>query len=361
MKTSIFTLTLLFSWNLFASDLPFTVNRTEQGSIDSIYINDNKMMVMEADAFIDSIKASTQKMNALGIHKWEGFEKLKKEEQDAYLDSQSMMYVESLASVMDNNKLREEFAKAVRVLKSQKLFHLVASPNRPGDFDGENLLEELVGRLVDAAQNVLGTNPIFNVFEFLVEEYFDALIARREFVQNIALVYLQGDQLGATDSEKALIRSSIFYSRIAFYNLIKRQKALKAWATYGNKEQSKWMKKCKNTKATVLQACFTHKDGRIYNLVDKKHILSRKPSVAFNYNNPKGVGDDRWMILAAKLALKLAPIPSLVTKPVEKWLESLYADQRRTEGLLYGSAYLAGENSLAAWVKRNTANPTLKF
>lgn len=361
MKKLISIIALAFCGSVFAGDLPFQVNRNADGSIDTLFINSNRMSIMEADQFIDSIKAASEQMNAMGAKKWPGFEKLKRKEQQAYLDSQSMLNAQGFSTALDNKKLREEFAKAVQALKSQKLFHLVASPNRPGDFDGENLLEELVSRLVDAAQKVLGTTPLFNVFEFLVEEYFDALIARREFVQNIVLTYLQGDQLGATDFEKSAIRSSVFYSRIPIYNLPKRQKAVKAWATYGDKTESKWMKKCKLNKATVLHACFTYKDERIYNLVDKKHILSGSPSLAFSYKHPKQVGDERWLILAAKLALKLVPVPSLITKPVEKWLESLYADQRRTEGLLYGSAHMNGEDALKAWIQRNTANPALKF
>lgn len=365
MRKIIISATLLLCSVSYGKEMPFTISYDSQGQVERIEIKKNSLRSMEANEFIDGIKGGIEELSKqqfkassqLGFD-FEGFEKLKPEEQEAFLEAKSLASNKDVSSPLDDPKLRKEFNKSVKELLNMPLFYLVASPKSPGDFDKENVLVEALNNMIDVAQNVFGLNPIYNAYEFLIEEYFEALISRREFVQNAVLAYLDSKDCTLNETEKNKIRSSIFYSRIEFYNIPKREKAAKKWSSYGVDAQKKWMKKCKNTEVTWLNDCFTHDGKKIYNLVDKSFKFSRKPSTAFSYENPISIAVKRVVVIAAKFVVKMLPAPGLIKNPIRIWLESHYRQQRRTEGLLYSSSLISSQDNLAAWIKYNTVNPT---
>ncbi len=348
-----------FAMPVFAGQLPIQVNRNADGSVDTIVLVDQKAVDgQEAQVFLDGLTSGIDQVATYKGDAFEGAKKLKKDEQQALEDAKAFLSSKSDIAPADRKKMNEEFVKAVRTLNHQQLFHVLASPGHPGAFDGEKILVEVVSQILGQAGKVLGVSPAYSVFEFLVEEYMDALVARREFFQNAVLSQLDHADGGYSAADASGIRSSIFYSRLDLWNLPKRQKAVKAWATFGDNETAKWMKKCKTTSATYAQSCFIQEGQKVRNIMVSKFKFSKKSSLAVDLTKPTSVGNTRWMILAVKLGVKLAPVPGLAKKPVNMFLNSLYAHQRRSEGLLYGELVLQNADDLANVVSGNNANPT---
>lgn len=358
-KLTLSILASLFALPVFAGQLPVQVNRDANGKVDTIVLTEKKSLDgQEADAFLDGLALGIDEVNRRKGEELDGAKNLKKDEQAALADARAYLSNKSVVSFAERKQLNDEFRKAVKELNSQKLFHVLAAPNSPSYFDGEKVLEEVIRQITGQAGSVLGATPVYSVFEFLVDEYLNALVARREFFQNAVLVSLDHADTEYTAEEKSAIRSSIFYSRISLTNLPKRMKAAKAWATYGDKEAANYMKKCKTNASTFVQSCFTQVDNKARNLMVKRHILSGKTSLALDFANPASVGNSRWMFMAIKLGVKLAPVPGLLKKPVNMFLNSLYTNQRTSEGLLYGELMYGNYDVWAQFVVGNNANPT---
>lgn len=360
MKTLKLTIIATFlAMPAFAGQLPLQVNRNADGSVDTIVLVDQKSASgHEAQIFLDGIASGIDQVATYKGDALEGAKKLKKDEQKALEDARNFLSTKSNVSAADQKKMNEEFVKAVRTLNRQQLFHLIAAPNSPGAFDGETILVKVISEILNQAGKVLGVSPAYSVFEFLVEEYMSALTVRREFFQNALLAHLDHVDSGYTAAEASAIRSSIFYSRLDLFNLPKRKKAVKAWTTFGDKETASWLKKCNSTAATYAHSCFTLVENKVRNIQVNKHLLTKSSSLAIDLAKPTSVGDTRWMFLALKLGLKLAPVPGLAKKPVSKFLSSLYSKQRRSEGMLYGELMLQNADDLANIVSGNNANPT---
>jgi hypothetical protein len=65
-------------------------------------------------------------------------------------------------------------------------------------------------------------------------------------------------------------------------------------------------------------------------------------------------------MMLASLGLKLVPVPSLAKTPVEKWIDSQYVEQRKSEGYVFGYATMRNQTDLANSILTGTANPLIR-
>ncbi|MEK6555556.1 MAG: hypothetical protein AABZ31_09975 [Bdellovibrionota bacterium] len=345
------------------NNLPFNIVRDENGKLVRVLIDHKKKAFMSTDEFLNEFKISiahVSKGMPIDRIEMEGFSKLSKKEQKAYIDSIDSLQQKTIMNSLDDEKVKVELDKVVAQLTSKGFFKLLADPGHPKAFDEELIIVEGVEKLMDVAKEVLGSSPLFSVLEFLVSEYFDALTAQREFYQNALLTYMNSND-EFTAEEQAQMKSSIFYSRLGLTKFSSRKKAIKEWATFGLKQEKEFNKKCSVTDTTSFHYCFKFDKTAIVNVVNKNNSLAKSSSTSttFDYKKPGYTGQTRWFIMAARLGLKLLPVPGLVKSPVNKWLKSFYVQQRRTEGLLYSAATLKNESELAGWILENTANPLI--
>lgn len=361
-KIILITLQLIIASSAYANSSLFEVKRAANGQLDSISIQSHAKSYMTSEAFIDQIKESidtTAKGFPIDLIEFEGYKRLSKDEKKAYNEARLLLQHKSSSFYLDDKNMKLELDKIIELLTQKNFFKLLASPHNPDAFDFEIMLIDSLELAIDAAQKVLGSTPVFDVLEFLVDEYFESLKHQRAFYQNALLAYVNSNNHNFSSEEVQLIKSSVFYSRIAFYKTSTRKNAKKNWPEFGLKSEKKAFSKCKPTSTTSYHDCFQFEKTNIMNLVDKNNSLSKKVSKAYDYKKPAFIGQIRWLIVAIKLALKFVPAPGFAKTPVKSWLESFYINQRKTEGLLYMSVLSKNETALAQQILKNTANPLL--
>ncbi len=350
------------------STFPFTIVRDAKGTLTRIELPVRSSIMAEDQDVLAELRLAVPEYQAQsnGVMALEAGAPTPEKAEDRKTLDQAKAYLKNdfNATTLNDARLDKEYAKAKKKILEVKLFRLLAAPSQATAFDREQDIAEVVKALLGQAGSVLGVaSPAFDVFDFLVTQYIEALESRREFFQNQLLVVLSNDSNLFTAKEKSAIRSSIFYSRLAFYNLPAREKARKSWATFGDSQLEKALKPCKDfVKAGDKSwgSCFKQDGTQILNRMVKKVVLSNSPSVAFDSKNPSKVQDSRILLLLARLGVKLLPVPSLAKKPVYTWIDSQYVEQRKTEGYVFGYANLRNQNDLADWILTGTANPMIR-
>lgn len=345
---------------------PFTVKRDAKGALTRVELPLRTSIMAEAgDDTLQQLRASLRDLQAgnagIAANDPDELKPTKAEEKEVYEKAKAYLKHDVSISALDDVRLDKEYAAAKSKLFKIELFRLLAAPNAPEAFDRETIVAEVVKEILGQGDKVL-PGSIFGVFNFLVDQYVEALESRREFFQNQLLVELAYDHTLFTAKEKDLIRSSVFYSRISILNIPARDKARKVWATYGATRLAELMKPCEGfvgKKDKGFGQCFKVDGTQIVNRMVKKSLTSKSASLAFDSKKTTRVRDHRTALMLAKLGLALVPVPGLLKKPVSVWLSSQYIEQRKSEGFLYGQAVQQGQPTLSDWVLVNSANPII--
>ena len=350
------------------ANFPFTVQRDEQGAVTRISLPMRTSVMMdEADGdTLSELKASLkayQSSTSIASAADDVVKPETKDDKKLYEDAKAILKSDISMQTLEDVRLEREFKAAKSKVFKIELFRLLAAPNAPTAFDREKIVTEAIKQIIGAARSALPATQVFDVVEFLISEYIEGLESRREFFQNQLLVELAYDETLFTEKEKSTIRSSIFDSRISFINIPAKNKARKAWSTYGDASLAKVMKPCQGfvgANETGFGQCFKISGTEIANRMVKKSIVSKSVSLAFDSKNPTKVRNHRAVLLLAKLGLTLLPVPGLAKKPFSMWINSQYVNQRKSEGFLYGHAVQKGLPDLADWVLVNSANPMIR-
>ena len=352
------------------SDFPFQVNRDSKGKLISVEMS-NSMSLSAASQEEDelaelreAISARVQAPNMFGSLAAEVEEEapLQDDERQTYEDAKAYLGQKLTSDAASDKRLDGEFGKAKSKVGKVKAWRLLAAPTQPNAFDTEKVLEEVLKNVFDVAQQVLPlSNPVFDVFEFLVDTHVENLRMRREFFQNQLLVELEQDTKLFSKAEKSALRSSIFYSRLTVVKASAREKAKKAWNTYGDAELKTMLGKCSGytNGKSAFGPCFKLEGQEVRNRLVSKNRLSKSASLAFDYSQPKRVRAKRQFLMVTKLGLKLLPVPGLLKKPVSSWLNSQFVNQRKTEGFMLGWANANNETRVGDWVVYGTNNPLM--
>lgn len=369
VSTLILVATLTIPAVSFAkSEFPFQVNRDSKGKLVSIELpksmklmssgeDEDELNELRSAIAAQSAERSLMKSVATEI---EEEAPIDKEERETYNQAKEEVGLGVASNAANDKRLDPEFSKAKSEVAKVKAWRLLAAPTQPGAFDTESAVADAVKYALDGAKLIFDTTPVFSVFEFLVDTHIENLKSRREFYQNQLLIAIDQDTTLFTSAEKSAIRSSIFYSRLGFERTNTRESARKNWSAWGNSEYKKAMAVCNGfaPATSIFGACFKMDGQELRNRLVKKNRLSKSPSLAFDYSEPKRMRAKREFLYVTRLGLKLIPVPGLLKKPVSLWLTSQYIEQRRSEGYLMGFAY-AKDPKLAPWIIYGSANPLL--
>lgn len=352
------------------SEFPFQVNRDSKGKLVSIEMS-KTMSLSASSAEGDELAELREALVARGAapmafkalaSELEEEAPLKADERQTYEEAKAVLGEKLTSDAASDKRLDGEFDKAKSKVGKVKAWRLLAAPTQINAFDTEKVLEEVIKGVFDVAQQVLPiSNPAFDVLEFLVDTHVDNLKTRREFFQNQLLVAIENDTSLFTKSEKSAIRSSVFYSRLSMVKSGTRNKAKKAWSTYGDSELKTMLSKCDGytNGKSAFGPCFKLDGQEVRNRLVNKNRLSKSASLAFDYSNPKRVRSKRQFLMVTKLGLKLLPAPGLLKKPVSIWLNSQFVNQRKTEGFMFGWTSENNETRVGDWVLYGSNNPLM--
>lgn len=352
------------------SDFPFTVTRDSKGKLVSISLPSSVKLAAAGDEDDEltelrealSERAAETKAFSAAAAEADEHAPVDAEERETYEAAKAYLGETLTANSADDKRLDGEFDKAKSEVAKVKAWRLLAAPYQTNAFDNEQVLEEVLKRVTDVAKNILPIdNPVFGVFEFLLDTHIENLVSRREFFQNQLLVAIEQDSKLFSTAEKAAIRSSIFYSRLSMIKIETRKKARAAWSTYGNTQMKSLLAKCDGFTSTksVYGPCFRLEGQEVRNKLVKKNRISKSTSLAFDYSEPKRMRAKRQFLITTKLGLKLLPLPGLLKTPVRIWLNSQYLEQRKSEGFMYGWTGYTNETRVGEWVLYGTSNPLM--
>jgi len=96
---------------------------------------------------------------------------------------------------------------------------------------------------------------------------------------------------------------------------------------------------------------------KIVSLTHKAHQFSSKPSVAYDYSSPAKIRQNRALLQLGHVALGFITIPNWIKNNVDKFIQSTYVMQSRTEGSLVAYFELQGDSQMANEIARQKANP----
>ena len=97
----------------------------------------------------------------------------------------------------------------------------------------------------------------------------------------------------------------------------------------------------------------------ILNVVDKAHLFSGKPSVAFYYASPRKVRNKRILFQAAQMGILFVPVSGFIKNTVGEFLKSFYRQQALTEGALAAHFAMTGEGKIKDGILHQAINPFL--
>jgi hypothetical protein len=199
--------------------------------------------------------------------------------------------------------------------------------------------------------------PVLNIASFVIVRVHDMMLEQRHFHHNMLLHYFETvkeSEFGMTKEEVDLATSSIYEYRIDATNILESNRAARDWINYGmtsfyimvragNATTTAWagplapMAFSDIKKLNFAFAEVTNDSARkIYHLHHKAHQFTKKPSLAYDYSNPKKVKRMRSLLNIGGVALGFLKLPDFIKSNVDTFMKSFYVQQVRTEGALVG-------------------------
>lgn len=231
------------------------------------------------------------------------------------------------------------------------------------------LLEQGEGLLQDSLPQGIANNVGFFVFNKVI----NWILERQQYYQNMILDNLENVELGFSPIEKQKILSSIYESRIKWYEVFRHRKAQEHWLDFGtesflkqkqtaDKNLNKYFASAESAERLDYGfATITNKGERnIMHLLVPIGYLIDQPALAYNYENPKKVLIFRVTVEAARFGLVFVPpAASIPASLLSDYLSSLYVPQKRAEGALVGATWRTCDELLMNDLVRQSLNPIL--
>lgn len=350
------------------SAFPFTVVRDSNGTLTRIELPVRNSILSEDEDVLGELRTSLrdyQNTNTVGVMSADAVAPTNADDRKVYDQAKAYLKSDLSAQAVQDSRLDKQYAAAKTKILQVKLYRLLAAPSAPGAFDREKAITDVVKEVLSQAGDVLGLpSAPYKVFEFLVDQYIESLESRRSFYQNQMLVLLARDTTLFTEKEKSQIRSSIYYSRLDWVSLKdERTKARNSWSSYGDNKLAADLKTCKGfvgANDTDWGTCFKQTGSVYTNRLVKKSLTSSSPSLAFDASKPSRVRDFRILMMLARLGVKLVPLPGLAKAPVNRWIDSQYVEQRKSEGFFFGYATVRSATDLANDILDSSVNPLIR-
>ncbi len=251
---------------------------------------------------------------------------------------------------------------------------ILANVQDPTFFYKRNVTYKAVSWALDFARKKLSTIPVLNTASYVVVQVEKLITERRNFHQNMLLHYLESfdeKELGLTHDEVNMIWSSIYESRIPWYAFWESKSAKTNWMKYGvnNFYANFRAGTAKLQKAGPLyseindrmnfafQRVTYNNEKVVINLFDNESMLQSRPAIAHNYERPTQIARKRVMLTLAQLGLSFVSLNASIKDTAGNFIKSYYANQKITEGALYGYFESMGEDSGMKQVKAQYLNP----
>lgn len=251
---------------------------------------------------------------------------------------------------------------------------ILSNVQDPTFFYKRNVTYKAVSWALDFARKRLSNIPMLNTASYVVVQVEKLITERRNFHQNMLLHYLESfdeKELGLTHDEVNMIWSSIYESRIPWYAFWESNAAKTNWMKYGvnNFYANFRAGTAKLQKAGGLysevndrmnyafQRVTYNNEKVVVNLFDNESMLQSRPAVAYNYDRPTQIARKRIMLTLAQLGLSFVPLNATIKDTAGNFIKSYYANQKITEGALYGYFESMGEDSGMRQVKAQYLNP----
>lgn len=219
-------------------------------------------------------------------------------------------------------------------------------------FYKRNVTYKVVTWGLNFAKKKLSSIPLLNTASYVLVEVEKMIRVRRLYHQNMFLHYLEmfpESELGLTKPEANLIFSSIYESRIEWFNKWESDSAARNWNKYGANKfyQSFRLATSKlrkfssiySTRGSRLNYAFQEvsMDGQdmIINLFNSEAMFNSRPAIAFYKDSPNKVARKRMLLRVAQLGLSFLSLPNWIKENVTKYAKSHYETQQITEGALF--------------------------
>lgn len=227
---------------------------------------------------------------------------------------------------------------------------------------------------LDFAKRRLSSIPVLNTASFVLVEVERMVRERRHTHQNMLMHYLENftpAELSMTDAEVAKIFSSIYESRIAWFNIFDSRAAQADWDAFGLnrfyqgfRNGSNRLRNYRNAYSSLgvrynfaFQEAIVDGERVILNLFDNQNMFQNRPALAFNYDQPNQVMRQRSLMMLADLGLSFVTIPQFIKDFGSNYLKSHYEQQRLTEGALQAYFEQVGQPLMTRTLRRQYFNP----
>lgn len=305
--------------------------------------------------------------------------------QNPELDRQQRIVVASLKQVgkldveaIFQNSLMKEVVSLYENKMSDVLIKLdptmLAVTNDPSYFYKRNVTYQVVKWGLDFARKRLSNIPMLNTASYVMVQVEKLITERRAFHQNMLLHYLEmfkPEELGLTKTEVDLIWSSVYESRIVWWNFFESDAAKSNWSKYGI---NKFYQNFRLASATLrdhagkyssldermnyaFQKVTLNNEKVAINLFDKEGMFFNSPAVAYNFDRPTLVARKRVLLNLAQLGLSFVPLSAYLKDTASNFIKSFYEKQRLTEGALYGYLESMGEKEHQLRLAEQYMNP----
>lgn len=269
-----------------------------------------------------------------------------------------------------------EFGRRLREALQSFDFTIVAKMNDARFFYRKRAAYQVVTWALNWAKKRFSHIPVLNTVSFIIVKFEKLIREQRTYYQNMLLYYLDNvdhEELSLTKAEADHLFSSIYESRIPWSNIWESNAAAQNWDRFGSDKfyagvrmantryrDLSWSYRSVGGKVTFNFAEVTSDKGKmIVNLVDKKHMFSGKPAVAYYYDKPQKVMRERLLMNIAQIAVSFVPVGDGLKNLFNNFVNSFYEKQKLTEGALYAYLDINGRNAEARRIVLQGINPFL--
>lgn len=251
---------------------------------------------------------------------------------------------------------------------------ILANVNDPTFYYKRNVTYQVVSWGLDFARKRLSHIPLLNTASYVIVQVEKLITERRNFHQNMLLHYLENfdeKELGLTHDEVNMIWSSIYESRIPWFAFWESSAAKSNWMKYGVnnfylnyrnattrlKNATSIYTEISDRMNFAFQRVTFNNEKVVVNLFNNESMFQRRPAVAYNYDRPTQIARKRVMLTLAQLGLSFVPMSAYLKDTAGSFIKSFYAEQKITEGALYGYFESMGESNGMTQVKKQYMNP----
>lgn len=227
---------------------------------------------------------------------------------------------------------------------------------------------------LDFAKRRLSSVPMLNTASYVLVEVEKMIRERRTFHQNIMLHYMERftpAELGLTQKEGDLVFSSIYESRIDWFNIWESRAAQANWSGYGLDKFYQQFRLASNRLRDyrystdslgerynfAFQEADVEGEHVILNLMQTEAMFKSAPATAYNFNEPKKVMRKRVALMLSDLGLSFVPMPQFIKDIASSYLKSQYEQHRITEGALFAHFEIQNQREMQRNLMIQYLNP----